>query len=73
MEILKNNNYFKITCSRCRSELGIHKEDIVYNEIVHKNSTFEVTCAACQKIIGLSSAIIPQSWIRDIVPDDSGH
>jgi sialic acid synthase SpsE len=73
MKILDNNNYIEVTCTHCNSKLGVHKEDIRYNEIPHNCSEFEAICGACGGTVGIETGEIPPSWIDDIVPNDTGH
>jgi hypothetical protein len=73
MKVLSNNNFIKATCPHCKSSLGVHLGDIRYNEIPHRCSEFEATCGACGRTVGIDGAVIPRSWIRSLVPDDSGH
>lgn len=73
MKIIENNNYIGVVCSHCKSKLGVHVEDIHYNEISHNCSEFEVTCGACGRTTEVKHDLIPNSWIQKIVPDDSGH
>jgi len=73
MKVLDNNNYIEVVCQHCRSKLGVHLEDIRYNEIPHNCAEFEVTCGACGHSVGITGTLIPAMWMRSIVPDDSGH
>lgn len=70
MRILVNNNYIKVVCPGCKSELGVHKEDIRYNEIQHHCSEFDTTCGACGVRVPIPSGDIPRNWLHTIVPDD---
>lgn len=70
MKILENPNYVKVTCPHCKSELGVHLQDIMYNELAHgHHPEFSCTCAACNRNVELPSKMIPLSWLRQLIDD----
>jgi len=73
MKVIDNNNYIEVICPHCNSKLGVHKEDIRYNEIPHRCSEFEVECGACGNTVGIEPEKVPSSWKDDIIPNDVGH
>ena len=73
MIVIENNNYISVECPGCKSKLGIHLEDIRYNEITHNCSSFEATCCACGNRIAINESLIPRNWIITLVPNDFTH
>ena len=69
MKILDNKNYIEVTCTNCDSKLGVHKEDIIWNEMARQRPEFEVECAACGAMTEVKQSDIPKAWLREIAPD----
>jgi DNA-directed RNA polymerase subunit RPC12/RpoP len=70
VKVLENKNYVVVECPQCKSKLGVHLEDVCYNEIAHHCSAFETSCGACGKSIGIKQEDMPASWVAAIVPAD---
>lgn len=73
MKVLENKNYIEVECQHCHSKLGVHMDDIHYNDVPHRSPMFSAACGACGDLTEVKSAQIPAAWMRSIVGDDIGH
>ncbi|OGF27829.1 hypothetical protein A2331_07025 [Candidatus Falkowbacteria bacterium RIFOXYB2_FULL_34_18] len=68
MKVLEDNNYIRVTCSKCKSILGVYARDIYYDDVGHYVGC-SVICASCGTIIRIADKDIPSAW-RSIIFDD---
>ena len=62
MKVLKNNDYVEFTCPKCKSVLGVHCDDIKYDEM---QGTL-ITCVVCGHNCQFPENLIPNRW-RSII------